>query len=97
MTPVVVEFESVPQLVTVQPVRLQETPEARGPPVTVAVKFAEFVGSMVTLAGPEMVMALGWLVWPPQPVSTEMPSASRTVAERARALPMTRRRRQGVC
>ncbi len=95
VTPVVVEFESVPQLEPVQPVRLQVTPAFRGPPVTVAVKLAELPGSMVSLAGPVMVITDGALVFPPQPVSAEIPSANRRVAERARALPMTRRGQEG--
>ena len=41
VTPAVVEFDSVPQLLTGQLVRLHRTPAFNGPPVTVAVKFAE--------------------------------------------------------
>jgi hypothetical protein len=91
VTLVVVEFDRAPQALTEQLVRLQETPAVAGPPVTVAVKLAELPGSMVLLAGPEIVIAEGGGVpAPPQPVSAEMKAASRRVAERTKALPITR-------
>ena len=90
VTPVVVEFESVPQALTEQPVRLQETPAAAGPPVTVAVKLAELPGSMVSLAGPVMVIAdTAGVLFPPQPVSAGIARAS--AVEKDRALLKTRR------
>ena len=52
-------MESVPQLVTEQPVRLQRAPAFRGPPVTVAPKLAEAPGSRVWLARPMTLIAVG--------------------------------------
>ena len=69
VTPAVVEFESVPQVVTEQLVRLQSTPAFNGPPVTVAVKLAESPGSIVSLAGPLIVTAVGLLLPPLQKVA----------------------------
>jgi hypothetical protein len=78
-------FESVPQEVTVQPVRVQVTPASEGPPVTEAVKLAVLPGSIVSLAGPVKVIADGALAWPPQPSRLEesvRPRRTRAAASR---------------
>jgi len=71
VTPAVVEFDSVPQLLTGQLVRLHRTPAFNGPPVTVAVKFAESPGSIVSLPGPVIVTPVGLLLPPPQPLRVD--------------------------
>jgi hypothetical protein len=95
VTPVVVELVRVPQLVTVQPVRVQVTPALSGPPVTVALKLAELPGSMVALEGPVMVTPVGVVVPPPQPLRAVMPSARKRAVAREIALRKTRWRRRG--
>lgn len=85
----VVLFERLPQVETLQLVRVQVTPAVVEPPVTAAVKLAESPGSIVSLVGPEIVIADGLLPPPPQPVSAGIARA--IAVERDRALPRTRR------
>jgi hypothetical protein len=96
VTPVVAAFDRVPQALTLQPVRVQVTPAVGEPPVTVAVKLAESPGSIVSLAGPVIVTAVGLLLPPPQPVSAGMIRGRRSAAKREKAL-LTTRRNGWVC
>jgi hypothetical protein len=85
VTPVVVLFERLPQVETLQLVRVQVTPAVVEPPVTAAVKLAESPGSIVSIAGPVIVIADGLL----PPVRAGIARA--IAVERDRALPRTRR------
>jgi hypothetical protein len=96
VTLAVVEFDSVPQLLTGQLVRLHRTPAFNGPPVTVAVKFAESPGSIVSLPGPVIVTPVGLLLPPPQPLRAGIISPRRRAMETEKAL-LVMRRRVTVC
>jgi hypothetical protein len=82
VTEVLVALNSPPQTVALHPLSVQFTPAADAPPATVAVKFAESPGSIVSEAGPLRVIPVGTasVLLPPQPLSSGVKPSSKPSA-----------------